>query len=217
MLKAVSWDLDGTVLASKEGVFRSVSYALDKLSLPCPSDDELLAFLGPPLNEGFAKVCHVPEELVPDAIRYYREYYNGGGKFEASIFAGVPEVLSTLAAKGIPSYITTSKPQVFAKQILAHFKVDDLFSAIYGSELDGTRSHKDDVLRYCLAKEQLDTNEVILVGDRHFDVLGAKKLSIPCIGVLYGYGSREELQSAGAAHIVETSEELQGLLLHLIL
>lgn len=215
MKKAVLWDLDGTVLASKRGVFRSIAYALEKLLLPMPSEEELLAFLGPPLSEGFPKVCHVPEALVEDAIRLYREYYNSGGKFEAEIFDGVPDVLRTLKAVGVSCYITTSKPRVFAKQILDHFGVLELFDGIYGSELDGSRSRKDEVLRYCMEQQNLNAQDVILVGDRRYDVNGAAELSIPCVGVLFGYGSREELEKAGATYIVENADELKALLLSL--
>ncbi len=216
MIAAVLWDLDGTVLASKQGVFRSVEYALNRLSLPIPTESDLIAFLGPPLHEGFSKVCHVPNALVDDAVRLYREYYNGGGKLEASIFEGVADTLKLLQENGIPSFITTSKPQIFAKQILSHFQIDNLFSAIYGSELDGTRSHKDEVLRYCISEQHLDTDSIVLVGDRHFDVFGAQKVGIPCIGVLYGYGTRNELEKAGANHIVENASELQSLLLNVL-
>lgn len=215
MKKAILWDLDGTVLASKRGVFRSVAYALNKLSLPMPSEDELLAFLGPPLNIGFAQVCQVPADKVDDAIRLYREYYNGGGKFEAEIFSGVPEVLQELRKHGIACYITTSKPQVFATQILEHFGIRNMFDAIYGSELDGSRSHKDEVLQYCLDQQSLCAKDVVLVGDRCYDVNGAAKLSIPCVGVLFGYGSREEFEAAGAAYIVADSHELLERLLSL--
>ena len=215
MKKAILFDLDGTVLASKEGVFNSVSHALTKLSLPMPSEAELMAFLGPPIQEGFARVCRVPHDLVDEAIRCYREYYNGGGKFEAEIYKGIADLLNVLRNNGKRCYITTSKPQVFAREILEHFDMADAFDGIYGSELDGTRGEKADVLRYCLAQQGLSAQDAVLVGDRYFDVNGAKEVGMDCIGILYGYGEEEELRAAGATYIAADTTALQKLLLTL--
>ncbi len=211
--RAVLFDLDGTVLASKEGIFRSAKYALDRLGMPMPSQEEMLAFLGPPLSIGFATVCRVPEDKIDDAIRYYREYYNNGGMFEAYIYDGVLECLSALHEHDIQTYITTSKPQVYARKILRHFSADSAFDDIYGCELDGTRSHKAEVVNYCLENNRLTADEVLLVGDRYLDVNGARKCGVNCVGVTYGYGSEAELLDAGAAFVVHTASELQTLLL----
>ncbi len=150
MKSVVLFDLDGTVLNSKRGIFRSASYAMERLSLPMPDEREMMAFLGPPLSDGFAQVCRVPEERVTDAVRLYREYYNGGGKFEASIYDGIPSLLQSLRKAGARCFITTSKPHIFARQILEHFGIADLFDGIYGAEMDGTRGKKSEVLAYCL-------------------------------------------------------------------
>ncbi len=215
MKKAVLFDLDGTVLASQKGIFHSISYSLSKLSLPIPSEDDLIAFLGPPLTEGFANVCHVPKPLILDAVKYYREYYNAGGMLEAEIFDGIPQLLIALRNYGIACYITTSKPQVYAKQILSHFKINSLFDGIYGSELDGTRVRKSEVIEYCLTEQCLQTKDVVLVGDRCYDAVGAREVGVDCIGVTYGYGSEEELHNEGLTLISENTRDLESIILSL--
>ncbi len=214
-MKAVMFDLDGTILASKEGIFRSAAYALSKLGLPMPLEEDMMAFLGPPLSQGFATVCHVPAERVEDAVKWYREYYNGGGKFEAYIFEGMRECLQTLRGAGIRTYITTSKPHVFAKEIMAHFDMTSLFDGIYGSEFDGTRGRKSEVVEYCMMQNGLTKDDTVLVGDRHFDVDGARKCSVDCIGVAFGYGGKSELVNAGARYVVESASELTELLMEM--
>lgn len=206
MIEAVLWDLDGTVLDSKPGVFRSIEFALQSLNLPIPDETTRNAFLGPPIDQGFRFVCNVPEERVAQAIDLYRQYYNAGGKFEAAIYPGVEETVRALKQIGVRHYITTSKPRVFAEQILAHFGLSSLFDGVYGSELDGTRSSKSAVLEYCIACEKLDKNAIVLVGDRSFDVKGAAKFGIPCIGVLYGYGDVSEFETA--FRVIETPDQL---------
>jgi len=212
MINAVLWDLDGTVLDSRPGVFASATYALNTLKLPVPPDEELIEFLGPPIDIGFSKVCSVPQEAVEEAIRLYREYYTGGGMLEAVIYDGIADVIQLLRAKGIDSYITTSKPQVYANRILKHFGIDMLFTGIYGAELNGDRAHKAEVLRYCMQQHSLSREETVLIGDRRFDVLGAREVGIPCIGILYGYGSREELSIAGATAIAATPADVLSAL-----
>lgn len=215
MKSLILFDLDGTVLDSKPGIFHSVAYALDKLELPMPDEVTLMDFLGPPLSDGFARVCRVDEERVADAVRLYREYYNGGGKFEAAIYDGVRELLIALRQQGKRCCITTSKPHIFARQILEHFDMADLFDGIYGAEMDGTRGKKAEVVAYCLEQQGFTAEDAVLVGDRHFDVNGAKALGIPCVGVLYGYGTKEELEEAGAAALAHTAEDVFEIVLTL--
>ncbi len=214
MIKAVLFDLDGTVLASKDGIFRSASYALEQLGYAMPSEEIMQAFLGPPLSMGFKTVCGVRDEHIEEAVRLYRLYYNGGGKFEAYIYDGIRDCIETLRMHGIATYITTSKPHVYAKEILAYFNADTLFDGIYGCEFDGTRGTKEEVVQYCMETHQLTADDAVLVGDRCFDAEGARACGIPCVGVTYGYGSREELQVAGTTHIVDTAQELCSWLLH---
>ncbi len=215
-MKTTVWvDLDGTVLASARGIYRSVCYALNALSLPVPDDRALRPFLGPPLQDGFVQVCHVPQELVEDAIRLYREYYRAGGMFEADIYEGIPQVLRTLREQGKRCVITTSKPQLFARRILAHFGVDMLFDGIYGSELDHSRSCKAEVIRYAMEKQHFTAAQAVLVGDRHYDADGAREVGMDCVGVLYGYGDETELRTAGADYIAADTASLLTLLLSL--
>ena len=213
MKSVVLFDLDGTVLDSKPGIFRSAAFAMKKLALPMPDERDMMAFLGPPLSDGFAQVCRVPDERVADAVWWYREYYNGGGKFEASIYPGVSDLLTALRAAGKRCFITTSKPHIFARQILEHFAMADLFDGIYGAEMDGTRGKKSEVVAYCLEQNGVSAQDAVLVGDRHFDVNGAKMLSIPCIGVLYGYGTKEELEAAGAVALADCPGEVLKIML----
>lgn len=216
MKQVVLFDLDGTVLDSKSGIFHSASYALERLGLPMPPITEMMAFLGPPLSEGFLRVCHVPQESVDEAVRLYRENYTlNNGMFDACIYDGVRELLIALREQGKRCYITTSKPQVYAKRILEHFDAVHLFDGVYGCELDGTRGHKSEVIAYCLAQENLNSNDAVLIGDRHFDVSGAKMFDIPCVGVLYGYGTREELVHAGAAFVAETTEDVYDFVMNM--
>jgi len=212
MIKAVLFDLDGTVLASRKGVYRSAAYALDRLGYAMPDDDAMLAFLGPPLSDGFRTVCHVKDADIDSAIRLYREYYNGGGKFEAELFEGVVDCLHQLREKGYALFITTSKPHVFAKEILDHFNALALFDGVYGSEFDGTRGRKSEVVQFCLSQHSLSVAEAVLVGDRHFDVHGAHKCHMRCVGVTYGYGSPEELTEAGADALIAFPSDLPELL-----
>ena len=213
MKSVVLFDLDGTVIDSKPGIFRSAAYAMENLSLPMPDERDMMAFLGPPLADGFSQVCNVPEERVADAVRLYREYYNGGGKFEASVYCGVEELLKALHKEGMRCFITTSKPHIFARQILEHFGIAELFDGVYGAEMDGTRGKKSEVVAYCLEQNGVCAHESVLVGDRNFDVTGAKAFGIPCIGVLYGYGTREELETAGAAALALCAADVLGLVI----
>ena len=204
----ILFDLDGTVLDSKPGVFHSISYALNAMSLPMPHEEVLMGFLGPPITMGFEKICNVPKERVEEAVRLYREYYNNGGKFEAEIFGGMRELLINLRKNQFSCCVTTSKPEIFAKQILAHYDMDCLFDGIYGSGLDGARDSKAEVIAYCLEQQSITSKDCILVGDRYFDVDGAKAFDMPCIGVLFGYGSKEELEQAGAIYLADTPNDV---------
>ncbi len=215
MKSIVCFDLDGTVLASQKGVFRSVAYAMKGLGMPVPSDCELMAFLGPPLQVGLTEVCHVPASRLDEAIRLYRTYYRETGMFEAEIYEGIPWAVRTLRENGRKCVITTSKPEAFSRVILKHFGADTLFDGIYGSLLDNTRSRKSEVLAYALRQNEADAEKSVLIGDRFYDALGAQEIGMDCVGVLYGYGSREELEHAGVMHCVETAAQLPEYLMSL--
>ncbi|MGZ3650100.1 MAG: HAD-IA family hydrolase [Bdellovibrionota bacterium] len=205
------WDLDGTLTDPQDGIIRCIQFALEQCGLPVPAHEELLWTIGPPLHESFAKLA--PETDPAALVAKYRERFGPTGLFENSVFWGIPDLLSKLG--GFRHFLATSKPHVFASQILDHFKLTPHFTRIYGSELDGTRSDKGELIAYLLAQEALTPANALMIGDRRHDIAGAKKNGLAALGVLWGYGSREELQGAGANLLFETPVELRDYLLGL--
>lgn len=202
--ETVLFDLDGTLTESGEGIINSAVYALKKFGIE-PEMSQMSKFLGPPLKDSFRDFYGFSEEKCVEAVKYYREYYTTKGIFENKVYEGVEDCLKALKSAGLKLAVATSKPQVFAVKILEHFHLAEYFDFIGGAELDGTRSVKAEVITHTLKNCGADDrSKVIMVGDRKHDVLGAKALEMDCIGVLYGYGSREELESAGAVFIADT-------------
>lgn len=210
----ILFDLDGTLTDPKEGILRSIGYALTTLGRPVPEESDLLWCIGPPLMESFRQLLDTTsEQLVSEALRLYRDRYNRSGKFENSVYPGIPETLDALKQTGAALYIATAKPTVFADQIAAHFELARYFTKIYGSELSGERSNKKELIAHIIQSENLDPTGTIMVGDRYHDMIGAKHNGITAIGVTYGYGSFVELDQAGADVIVNRPEELQSVAL----
>ncbi len=207
----VLFDLDGTLTDPKEGITRSVQYALKALGRPVPPMEELLWTIGPPLRWNFVKLLG-SEDLADEGVRLYRERFAEIGLFENDVIEGVPALLDRLLAEGRRLYVATSKPHVFARRIITHFGLADRFAEVYGSELDGTNADKRDLFRTILAKERFDPERAVMVGDREHDVIGALSSGIPTIGVRWGYGSDEELLAAGAAALVDSPAEIAALL-----
>ena len=213
-MKHIIFDLDGTLTDSGEGIINSVLYAYEKMGLPAPPESKHREFVGPPLSESFA--AHgVPADRIDEAIKTYRErYVGGGGKYENMVYPGIPELLEKLRAAGCALYVGTSKPEPVSNDILKKFDLHKYFDIIAGATEDLTRETKTQVLEYLV--EQIETkdkdDELIMVGDTKYDVLGATDLSIPCIGVAWGYGKPEDMQSAGAAGIAKDTEELFAML-----
>ena len=202
----VIFDLDGTLTDSGEGIKNSAKYAFERLGLPVPAETELRKMVGPPLSVGFSALG-VPEALISEAVRLYRERYNeGGGKYENRVYDGIEDCLRALKAAGCRLFVGTSKPEPLAREILSDFHLAQYFDYIAGATWDKTRQNKDDVLQYLLSVAGADG--AVMVGDTHYDVTGAHARTLPCIGVTWGYGTREELQAAGADAIVDTPEEL---------
>ena len=198
------FDLDGTLTDNGEGITNSVAYALKKFGITPPPREELNKFVGPPLRDRFAAV-YVGEENADLAVEYYREYFRPHGIFQNVVYDGIPQLLSTLQAQGFSLAIATSKPEIFAEQIADHFNLSQYFTVIAGSDLEGTRIQKADVIRYCLRRlGNPDPRSVLMVGDREHDILGAKAVGLPAVGVTYGYGSRQELEQAGAYAVIDT-------------
>ena len=212
MADLILFDLDGTLMDSKEGITKSVQCALKKLGVEVTDRSELVKFIGPPLKESFEKFYQV-DGLA--GIKYYRECFVGERKMlENEVYPGIVELLTSLKAAGKKMAVATSKPTVYTKIIMAHFELTQYFDEIQGSELDLSLVEKEDIIRVVLDKfSEYSKESMIMVGDRKHDIIGAKINGIPSIGVLYGYGSQEELIEAGAVQMVQTVEELYPLLL----
>jgi len=211
MAELILFDLDGTLLDSKEGITKSVQYALKKLGVVVEDRRELVRFIGPPLQESFENFYGVDGRK---GIQLYRECFVGEKKMlENEMYPGIPELLTQLKESGKKLVVATSKPTEYSKIILNHFGLASFFEEIQGSELDLSLVEKEDVIRVVLEKfPDYPKEKIIMIGDRRHDIHGAKVNGLKSIGVLYGYGSREELETAGADQIVETAEELYPLL-----
>lgn len=212
MYQTVFFDLDGTLTDSAPGITHSVAHALKKWKIEVEDHSTLNAFVGPPLAESFAKYYGFTPEECKKAIEYYREYYTDKGMFENSVYPGIEELLAHLKNTGRKVVVATSKPEVFAVQILEHFHLAQYFDRIAGASMDENRVEKADVLRYAIEAGGYDLSEAVMVGDRENDIRGARDNQLFSVGVLYGYGSRAELEEAGADRIVETVEELKKYL-----
>ncbi|EOL49365.1 HAD family hydrolase [Enterococcus caccae] len=213
--KKILFDLDGTITDSGEGIIHSVVYALKKMNRQLPAIEELNSFIGPPLNESFSKLYHLDTQATDLAVRYYREYYQTNGMYENRVYVGIPELLAALKKAGCTLYIATSKPEIYAKQILVHFELNDYFDGVYGASLDGGRSKKGDVIEYALKEAKITRlEETVMIGDRSHDIIGAKENKLASIGVLYGFGDRAELETAGAEYIALTPEEIQKIIIN---
>lgn len=214
--QGILFDLDGTLTASGEGITRSVRYALEKMGRPDLGEDrkKLEVFVGPPLLEQFMDYAGFSEEEAAEAVKYYRERYNVTGIFENQPYPGIKELLEGLKKKGITLAVASSKPDQMVKIVLDHFHLDTYFDVILGSDINRPKMTKAQVIFQVLEKISfLDRrDQIVMVGDRQYDVLGAKETEIPCIGVTYGYGTKEELLKAGAIRTADSPRELGKLL-----
>jgi phosphoglycolate phosphatase len=196
-MKNILFDLDGTLTNPREGILNCIRYALDKLNVAAPPESSLLKYIGPSLWESFKEMLHTDsEEKANEGVMLYRERFSTVGKFENTPYSGIHETLKTLRSKGYTLYICTSKPSVFAKEIAEHFKFASFFKEIYGSNLDGSLVDKTQLIAHILHAEQLDPSESIMIGDRKYDLIGARNNSLKPYGVSYGFGSGEELKDA---------------------
>ena len=210
----VLFDLDGTITDSGPGIMNCVRYALEKSDMPEADESELRAFIGPPLHEQFRDFCGITDEQAEKMVRLYRERYSGTGIFENRVYDGVIPMLKSLKEAGIRILLATSKPEKFAKIIADHFAFAEYFDFIGGANMDGTRTAKQEVIEYVLeACGVSDRTDLIMVGDRRYDMEGAQKAGLASMGVLYGYGSREEIEAAGPDLIAETPADIAALIL----
>ncbi len=213
MFDTVLFDLDGTLTDPFEGISNSIIYALKKFGIAAPDKPLLKKFIGPPLTESFSEYCGLNHSDALRAVDYYREYFSVAGIFENKPYEGVCELLSGLKERGYTAIVATSKPEQFAKAIVQHFGLQ-YFKEICGATMDQSRTQKADVIAYALKKCEIkDKKRAVMVGDRKHDIIGAKTNGLSSIGVLYGYGSKEELLEAGANYIANSPVDI----LHYIL
>ncbi|MBP3382096.1 MAG: HAD hydrolase-like protein [Clostridia bacterium] len=208
----VFFDLDGTLTDPAIGITNAVMYALQYFGIDVADRRELYPFIGPPLKESFEKFYQLTSEQAEEALREYRVYFSDKGLYENTVYDGIPALLQALCDNGCKVVLATSKPAVYAERILEHFDLRKYFTFVSGSELNGDRVDKAEVIRYALdALHITDVKQVIMVGDRCFDVEGAATCGVDAIGVTYGYGNAAELNSA--IKVVNTVQELQEVLL----
>ncbi len=208
-------DLDGTLVDPKPGLIGSIQYALDKLGHPVPPADELLWMIGPPLRVSFPKLLGSADR-TEEAIAHYRESYFRGGMYDAIVYDGVPAALEALSSAGCRLFVATAKPHYYARPILERFDLARHFAGIHGPELDGTNDHKADLIAHMIAQHGVRGQGAVMIGDRKFDVLAAKRNGIPTVGVTWGYGTREELEAAGAASLCHAPADLSAAVLALL-
>lgn len=211
-MKYLLFDLDGTLTDPFKGITNSARYALTKMGYEAPPADDLRWIIGPPLRDTVLDLG-IPEARVEEAVAAFREYLEPKGLYENEVFAGIGELLANLKARGYVLAVATSKVIKYAEIVLEHFDLLEYFSFIGGAELDGSRSDKAEVIEYVIKSLEItDRDGAFMLGDRKHDIFGAKKSGIKSIGVLWGYGSREELQQAGADYIAADINELRKLL-----
>lgn len=210
MQNAIFFDLDGTLTDSGPGIMNCAQLALNHFGIPVPSREDLRVFVGPPLRQTFARFG-VPPEKIDEAIQVFRGRYVPIGKFENTPYPGIQELLRDLKAAGYALYVATSKPQVTAIEVLEHFHLAQYFQVICGASLDEGRETKEDVITYLLSQIG-SPDQVVMVGDTDYDVIGARAHGIDTIGVTWGYGEREAMVAAGAVALADTPQDLHRLL-----
>lgn len=214
MIKYLLFDLDGTITDPKEGITKCVQYALSKFDIE-EDCDNLLSFIGPPLTDSFIDFYGFDKQKAELAIKYYRERYAKIGLFENSAIDGIHEVLEKLKNSGYTLAVATSKPTCFAISICEKYDFSKYFDIIMGSELDGTRTKKSEIIYEVLKQLNAKPEEVVMIGDRKYDIIGAKEVGTASIGVRFGYAEDGELEKAGADFIVGTPNELLTCILEM--
>ena len=209
MKKNLFLDLDGTLVDSKIGITRCVNHALEKLGHRARDEQDLIGMIGPPLSKGFPPLLGTDDEtLIAEAIALYRERYDEIGIFESELFDGIAEVLELLNSRGCRMYLVTAKPEPYAVRILAHFAIDHLFGGVFAPTLQDRQDGKGHLIRRLLASDSLDHRESAMIGDRDRDIWAGRENSVTTVGVLWGYGSREELTASGADLLADSPANL---------
>jgi phosphoglycolate phosphatase len=203
----ILFDLDGTLTDSFLGIANSWKYALKKLNIEIDTD-MLAAFIGPPLEKTFSEYFKFNKENTEIGKKYYREYFSEKGLYENTLYDGIENLLKEINARNKTCILATSKPIVFAEKILKYLNIDTYFKHIVGGNPEGTFAEKDDIIKYIIENYNLNKSETIMVGDRKYDIIGANKNGIKSIGVLYGYGSRAELENENPEYIINSAKEI---------
>ena len=208
----ILFDLDGTLTDPKEGITTCVAYALEHFGIKTEDKDELCKFIGPPLIQSFMEFYSMDEKDAATAVEKYRERFSVKGLYENKVFDGIRELLEMLKDQGKELIVATSKPTIYATQILEYFDLARYFFFIAGSNLDGSMTKKGEVIKFALSQCKItDKDKVLMVGDREHDIIGAKENKIDVMGVLYGFGNREEFERNKADYVVETVEQLRNI------
>jgi len=209
----ILFDFDGTIADTSEGIYRGFDYVRDKMGGKQLPRSEYYRMIGPPLTYSFKEIFCFPDNKIEEAMKEYRAYYEKHGLFECTMYEGMKELFETLYDSGKKLYVATSKPEVFAKTLLKHFGIDKYFTDCAGSDMEERKAGKSEIIARLLAKYNIDTKNAVMVGDRMYDVEGAKKVGLDCIGVLFGFGSKEELLKAGAVAVAEKPCDVAKLVL----
>lgn len=209
----ILFDLDGTLTDPWEGITASVLYALNKMNIEEPDRHKLTAFIGPPLVESFEEFYGLDPEQAWLAVEYYREYFAEQGMYQNRVYSGIPQLLQDLHSHGATLGVATSKPTFFSEQILRHFHLDTYFARVIGSNMDGSRVAKGDIIRVALEQIGSSPSTALMVGDRKHDIEGARQNHMDSLAVAYGYGSREELAAAQPSYLAASVAELHRLLM----
>ena len=214
MFDYLFFDLDDTLTDPAQGITNSFIHALKSFGMEIPSYETLCTFIGPPLPDTFKTQFGFDEIKASEGVKKYREYFADKGLFENEVYPGIPELLSELKKYGKKLVVATSKPEDFSVRIMEHFNLSQYFENICGSLMNESRSKKDEVIAYAIERNHIsDKSKILMIGDRKHDILGAKKIGLKSCGVLYGYGSREELETAGADYIANDISQLRSILL----
>jgi phosphoglycolate phosphatase len=210
----ILFDLDGTLTNSQSGIINSAQYALAKMGITIADPRQLVKFIGPPLHESFHELYGLDAKQTHQAVVYYRERYTRLGMFENEVYPGIEQLLGKLTRQGKRLFVATSKAEVYARRIVEHFQLDSYFEAIFGSNLDGTRSVKGEVIATVIAAccPKQSRSRIVMVGDRKYDLIGAQANQIAVIGVTYGYGTKEELNRFAPDALAGSVAELTRLL-----
>lgn len=210
--RAVLLDLDGTLIDPLPGVTAAVVAAADALGVPVPGPEVMRRFIGPPLQDGLATLLHLDQEQVLLAVAAFRDSYSATGLEDCVVYNGVPEMLAALSSRGCHLAVATSKPEVFARRVLRHTRLDSAVHAVHGASLDGSVRHKAQVVRAALAGSSASREQTVLLGDRSHDVVGARECGIACLGAGWGYGLDDELQLAGSVAVARRPADVVTLL-----